>query len=106
MINIIDLKKLASDLTILYVEDDERLQNEVAAYLRKLFKSVDTSNDGLQGLEKYNSFKYDLVITDINMPYMNGLEMATQIKEINPNQNLLIVSGGTEVEDFSMSISI
>lgn len=106
MINIVDLKKLACELNVLYVEDDEKLQNEVALYLRKLFKSVTTANDGLQGLEKYNSFQYDLVITDINMPYMNGLEMSAQIKEINPSQNLLIVSGGTEVNDFSTSISI
>jgi len=106
MINIIDLKKQACELCVLYVEDDEKLQNEVSLYLRKLFKYVDTANDGLQGLEKFNSSPYDLVITDINMPNMNGLEMAEKIKEINPSQNLLIVSAGTEVEDFSFSISI
>lgn len=106
MISMIDLRQETSGLCVLYVEDNEKLQNEVSTYLRKFFKLVDTANDGVQGLEKYHSSKYDLIITDINMPIMSGLTMSSKIKDTNPNQNILIVSAATDVDDFSLSISI
>ena len=106
MINMKSLKEQTSELNVLYVEDNIKLQEEVSTYLRKIFKMVITSNDGVEGLEKYPTSEFDLVITDINMPKMSGLTMCTKIKEINPNQKILIVSAATDVEDFATSILI
>ncbi|MEA3384245.1 MAG: response regulator, partial [Campylobacterota bacterium] len=80
MIDIKELKELASKFSILYVEDESSLQKSVSTYLKKLFNSVDIAKDGEEGLELYKLNKYDLIITDINMPHMNGLEMSKQIK--------------------------
>ncbi|MEA3384244.1 MAG: HD domain-containing protein, partial [Campylobacterota bacterium] len=50
--------------------------------------------------------KYDLIITDINMPHMNGLEMSKQIKEINHKQSIIIISAYTDAHNFTESIDL
>ena len=77
--------------TILYVEDDTVLLKETSENFENMFLKVDTAIDGEEGFKKYlqffqtNSKHYDIVITDINMPYMDGIKMIQNIKEINPN---------------------
>ena len=56
MVDILELKKLGSELSILYAEDDLNLQNEVSTYLKKFFKYVEVVNDGLEGLNAFKSF--------------------------------------------------
>ncbi len=96
MRNIKDLHKYSQNLNVLYVEDDVNLRNETETLFKMLFKNIDTASDGKDGLEKYNNNLYDLVISDINMPVMNGIEMCKQIKEINPEQKISIVSAHDE----------
>jgi len=91
-----DLHKYSQSLNILYVEDDENLRNETKTLFQLLFKHIDTAEDGLKGLEKYNNNLYDLVISDVNMPNMTGIEMCKSIKEINPEQKIAIVSAHDE----------
>lgn len=106
MINIKDLQKVASSLNILYVEDDEDIAKTIISYLSKLFKEVVYAPNGEEGLDLYKQGQYDIVITDINMPKMSGLEMATKIKEINNNQNIIIISAYSDVENFVTSIEL
>ena len=106
MNSLIQLKALAKNISILYVEDDDALRENMAKYLNKFFLSVDTAKDGKEGLEFYKKNTYDLVMTDIKMPKLNGLDMAIQIKNINQNQNILIVSAYAETSHFTNSIKI
>ena len=92
MKNLQDVIRLGSKLEILYVEDDKALLEETATILQKIFKSVDTARSGAEGLLKFTQNRYDFVITDIEMPELNGLEMSQQIKEINPNMPIVIIS--------------
>lgn len=101
-----ELQKVASSLNILYVEDDEDIAKTIISYLSKLFKEVVYAANGKEGLELYKEAQYDIVITDINMPEMSGLEMATQIKEINNKQNIIIISAYSDVEKFVTSIRL
>lgn len=96
MIDITKLKNLCQTLRILYVEDDEALHKSVLRYLQKLFQDVDDAYDGEDGLNKYKSSEYDIVLTDIKMPKLDGLRMTEEIKKINPNQELVILSAHTE----------
>lgn len=91
-----DLHKYSKNLSVLYVEDDDNLRQETEALFKMLFKNVDTAEDGAIGLEKYNNAPYDLIISDINMPNMNGIEMCQKIKEINPEQKVSIISAHDE----------
>lgn len=96
MYTIHDLHKYSNNLNVLYVEDDESLRAETATLFKMFFKNLDTANDGLLGLKAFNNDFYDLVISDVNMPNMNGIEMCKKIKEINPEQKTIIISAHDE----------
>ncbi|MDD3597583.1 response regulator [Sulfuricurvum sp.] len=98
MITINDLHKFSHRLTILYVEDNTALREETAKLFEPLFARVDLAANGKEGLEKYNHSLYDIVITDINMPVMNGVDMIARIREINPEQKVIAISAHDETE--------
>lgn len=91
-----ELHKYTQSLNVLYVEDDELLRTETAALLEPFFHLIVMADNGETGLEKYNNEKFDIVITDINMPKMNGIEMIRAIKEINPEQKIVAISAHNE----------
>lgn len=90
------LKEKAKNLSVLYVEDEELLRNNTAILLSKLFLNVEVAVDGKDGLDKYIHNKYDILITDISMPNMNGLELINNIRKINTDQEIIIMSAYTE----------
>jgi len=81
---------LLQDLTILYVEDDIDTQKLIKRILDSSAKEVYIASDGVEGLEMYKEKQPDIVLTDICMPNMNGLDMSKEIKEINPKQPIAI----------------
>jgi len=106
MVDIKELQNLAKKFTVLYVEDEENLRISMAQYLSRLFKSVDTACDGEDGLEQYSQGNFDLVITDIAMPKLDGLKMSKKIKKINNNQEIIIISAFTETDLLMNAIEI
>lgn len=91
-INIVKLKKYAAECSVLYVEDDELIRTQTASFLGRFFSDIVLAEDGEIGLKKYKSRKFDVVITDINMPNMNGIEMIGAIKEIEYEQKIIVTS--------------
>ena len=104
MVNLSDLKKLANNLSILYVEDEQELRDTMEHYLKKLFSTLVTCTNGLEGLEAYQHGIFDVVITDLQMPHMGGIEMIEKIKAINPSQEILITSAYAETSYFMSCI--
>jgi len=105
----IDFKELisiTSSMSVLYAEDDISLRENTVAILSDLFAKVDEANDGLEALKKYNENPkfYDIVITDLNMPHMSGLELIKNIQSIDPLQAIIIISAHNEAEYFLESI--
>ena len=96
MPNIKNLKLLTSDLIVLYVEDDLAIQGAMTRYLTKLFSKVDIASNGEAGLNLFKETKYDIVITDLSMPIMDGIEMIKKIKEIDERQPILITTAHGE----------
>lgn len=92
MENLQDVIRLGSRLKVLYVEDDVALRNETRNLFEKIFKSVDVAGNGAEGLMRFSQQQYDLVITDIEMPELNGLEMSKKIKELHPNIPIVVIS--------------
>jgi len=101
-----ELQELSKDIRLLYVEDEDALREIMITYLSKFFTSIDSAKDGEEGLELYNKNQYDLIITDILMPKLNGIEMSTAIKNINKNQNIVIISAYSDTKDFIESIKL
>lgn len=106
MENIKELKAITSSYKLLYAEDDKDIAQAFITYLSKLFDEVVYVENGEQGLEFYKQQDFDLVITDIKMPKMNGLEMSQEIKKINKEQNIIVVSAYSSADIFLSSIKI
>ncbi len=100
------------ELSVLYVEDDIYCRQETYTMLKYRFNNVDIAFDGKEALEKYNlyntshSIYYDIVITDINMPRMDGIELIENIYKINPNQAVIVVSAYDESHNLIKLINI
>jgi len=106
MINLKNLKNLTKDLSILYVEDDLYIQDMMVQYLEKFFNLVECASDGHEGLEKFKAKKFDIVITDLSMPNMSGIDMLLKIKEQNKEQDILITTAHSESEYMVEAIKI
>ncbi len=101
-----ELKNLAENLTVLYVEDDTDIANTMISYLSKFFKEVVYAVNGEDGLNLYKQSNFDLVITDIKMPKLDGLEMISEIKIMKNEQSVIIVSAYSEIDNFLTSIKL
>jgi YesN/AraC family two-component response regulator len=71
---------ILKNFTILYVEDSKVLREYIKNLLKIHVKDIFTANDGKEGLEQFAKLKPDIVITDINMPNIDGLQMSKMIK--------------------------
>jgi|GEM_PF-215201 len=106
MENLKELKELAKDLTVLYVEDDQDIANSMVSYLSKFFKEVVYAVNGEDGLAFFKQSYFDLVISDIKMPKIDGLQMVEEIKNMRNEQSVIIVSAHSEVDNFLKSIKL
>jgi len=97
---------VGKNINILYVEDDLTLQEEVNLFLSDIFQSVDLAKNGEEGLEKLALCPYDIVITDIKMPVMDGLEMIEKIKELYPAQAILVTSAHNEIGNLCKLVNL
>ncbi|MDQ1340415.1 MAG: hypothetical protein QG567_1572 [Campylobacterota bacterium] len=80
------------DAMILYVEDEHIEREQTAQFLKRNFNTVMVAPNGKDALEIYKNNYFDVVITDINMPIMDGVEMSQKIREISPEQAIIVVS--------------
>ncbi|NOR57470.1 MAG: diguanylate cyclase [Sulfurimonas sp.] len=84
------------EVTILYVEDEKDVREGYARALQRVSQNLFTAKDGLEGLKLYEKHKPDIIISDIKMPNMNGLEMAKAIKDIDENANIIFTTAHSE----------
>jgi len=85
--------------TILVIEDDPDVLSIIIKHLKLSGFKVITASDGMEGLKRLESGGYDLVITDIVMPYVSGVGVVTALKEKNPDIPVIAITGyGKEPE--------
>lgn len=80
-------------MKFLILDDEETITQLISQFLSEHHAVCDIANDGKQGFEKNMQTRYDCIITDIQMPCMNGIEFIKAIREIDPVIPILIVSG-------------
>jgi len=80
------------DFTILYVEDDEGIRDVNFSMFRRIFKNAYEASDGESGYELYLLHKPDIVVTDIKMPKMNGLDLAKKIRKNDQKTKIIITT--------------
>jgi DNA-binding response OmpR family regulator len=98
--------KFLKQLKILLVEDEEKLSSLLKNAIGDSFGSFTLAGDGAEGLEMFLKISPDIVITDIMMPLMTGLEMAKEIKKIDPTMPIIILSAFSQTDKFLSAIDI
>ncbi len=97
---------ILKQINLLYVEDDEAVRKALSRGIRKRVKNLYLAQDGQDGYEKYLEYKPDIIITDINMPILNGLQMATKIRDIDEDIPIIITTAHNETDIFLKSIEL
>jgi len=99
---------ILKNITILYAEDEEALREITLNILKGFTKKQLVAKNGAEGLElfKQNESEIDLIITDVNMPIMNGLEMIREIKKINANIPIIVATAFSNTEYLLEAIDI
>ncbi len=94
-----DVSRL-KDITVLYCEDEQYLRDVTKGILETFTKKQFIAEDGAIGLELFKKYEdeIDLIITDVNMPNMNGLDMTKEIKAINPNIPIVVATAFSNSE--------
>ncbi len=100
------IKRVSSDLALLYVEDNTGLHKNMLALLGRIFDNLISAKDGEEGYSLFSRVKPKIVITDINMPKINGFEMIQKIKSAQPNTKIIILSAYNESEQLYKAIEL
>ena len=87
-----DILNITKNLKVLYVEDDESIKQTSVELFQNFFSDIKVAGDGVEALELYNSYKFDLIITDISMPKMDGIELIKLIRQKNLSIPIIVYS--------------
>lgn len=81
--------------TILLVEDERIVRENVASMLKLFFKEVYTAIDGYDGLDKYENYLPDIIMTDLKMPNMGGFELIEELQKKSSKSYIIVISAHT-----------
>jgi DNA-binding response OmpR family regulator len=93
-------------MKILVVEDEMSMQKALCNGLKKYGYAVDPANDGEQALELIEINPYDVVVLDLNLPKIDGIEILKEIRKTKWELKVLILSARAEVEDKIIGLDI
>ncbi|QKF76634.1 response regulator [Arcobacter defluvii] len=101
-------KSLLKRFILLYVEDDDVIRLELSQLLSNFFAKVLVAKDGKEGLRTFleNEDEIDIVLTDINMPYLNGIEMVKKIRGINSKVSVIFATAHSDTEFLAEAIKL
>ncbi|QOY51992.1 response regulator [Candidatus Sulfurimonas baltica] len=100
--NLKELIKITKTLKLLYVEDDKQVRDSTLEMLNNFFSDIVIAMDGQEGLEKFNENQFDLIITDMQMPNLNGLEMLKKLNSRVPSLVLSAYDFGSQVSKYGV----
>lgn len=104
--NLAELKKALCNLSLLYIERNENLKNKIAPFLAKVFSEIHLASNANQGLELFNKHRPSVIITCIDLPNINGLQLARMMRVINPKTKIIITSSQDEKSYLLESINL
>jgi len=97
---------LLKEFTLLYVEDNYDIQESLKLFFENEVKEFYQAFNGQEGLSIYKDKNPDIIIADINMPIMDGLEMSKLIKRIDKNQPILLLSAFQDIDTLTKAIDL
>lgn len=99
-------QKTHFDLRLLYVEDDEQVSAVMQRILKRRFSEVACAKDGQEALEIFTNGNVDMMIVDMNIPLLNGLELCTKVREINEDIPIIMLTAFDQSDCLSQAIEI
>jgi len=90
------IKDTLKNFTILYAEDDEIVLQNAVEYLQRISKEVFQAKDGKEAIKVWQEKKPDIIITDINMPKLNGIDMASYIRAHDKDVQIIIATAHSD----------
>jgi two-component system, cell cycle response regulator len=93
-------------IKLLYVEDEAAIREQFERLLKRVVKDVKSASNGEEGLALFKTYQPDVIMTDIKMPKMNGLEMSRGIRELSKTVPIIITTAHSEFEFLVEAISI
>ncbi|WP_432666135.1 Na-translocating system protein MpsC family protein [Wukongibacter baidiensis] len=102
----VKLEGLLYNLKVLYVEDEEFTRNELSRFLKRRVGKLYVSQNGEEGIEIFQDQRPDLVITDLKMPIMDGLEMTRVIRNMGSNCPVIIITALSDSETIIKAVDI
>ncbi len=94
------------EVTVLYVEDDPNAREAAGEILKRVVRTVYVAENGRDGLEAFKQYNPDIVVTDIRMPVMSGLDMARKIREENSTKQIIVTTAHADTDYFLAAIDI
>ncbi len=98
------LKQITGELSLLYVEDDDSLRDETAKLFSHLFRHVESAENGESALKMLLEKEYDLMITDINMPIMNGVELCKKIRQEQRSELPILITSAHDESHYLLEL--
>ncbi|AXX86048.1 response regulator transcription factor [Malaciobacter marinus] len=105
------VNSILKDLVVLYVEDQKDAQDELKHVFDRTFKKTIVANNGDEGLKKFlmhkkRNYNIDVVVTDINMPKLNGIDMIKEVKKYDKDVKFVLTTAHTDPEYLLDSIEL
>lgn len=90
---------LLKNHSILYVEDEPRMRANITEYLESYFGTVHVASDGEEGLLLYKEHHPDVLLLDINLPHVSGLELAKEVRTIDQTVKIVMLTAHTKKDN-------
>lgn len=95
-----------SRLSVLFVDDDPLVRMQAQAFLEGQVQALHLAEGGQEGMFSYALHRPDVVVLDVNMPVMNGLELARAVRGITPEVPLVLLTSLDDVDTFRQAIAL
>jgi len=92
------MRELLKEYTILYIEDEPDIRREMREYLQGYFRDVYIAADGKEGLEMYQHYIPNALLLDIDLPYMDGLELARKVRQKDKYVSIMMLTAYTDTQ--------
>jgi len=94
------------DISVLYVEDEPIIRLEVENMLKNITRNVVTATNGVEALNLFKKGQFDIVITDIRLPKMDGLALSREIRKLSPEIPIIITTAYSDADCLLDAIEI
>jgi DNA-binding NtrC family response regulator len=94
---------MVSGAKVLIVDDDDAIRQIITALLSKMGYKVSGACDGLEGIQRFEEFSPDVVITDLVMPRFDGIQFFERIREKAPTIKVIIITAHRDIEEVSLA---